>query len=104
VFLRTACESQREFPDFPEMSTKQFSIQVDEKVISGLEDVCVGAHMRHTAYAGLILARFAELRPEFALDALTAIPKEFFRRGPGRPPSAARGPAVDSPAFAQNPG
>ena len=56
--------------------------------------VAAGANLEKNQYASLVAARFAELRPEFALHALTAIPKEFFRGKPGRPlGSIAQGPA-----------
>ena len=81
---------------------KTYGVTLDTEVIDNLEKVSTGAHLSHTAFAAMILARFADLKPEFALDALTAIPKEFFKRGPGRPPSAARTPVQNEPAMAEN--
>jgi hypothetical protein len=70
------------------MPKKPFTVQLDTKVISNLESVAGGCHLEDTKYATLVLNALSELRPEYALHALTAIPKEYFRAKPGRPPSA----------------
>lgn len=82
---------------------KTFAVTLDTAVIDELVRVSGGAHMHHAAYAAVILSRFADLKTEFALDALTAIPKEFFRGRPGRPAAASRGSVQNEPALAENP-
>lgn len=44
-------------------------------------------NLEPTMFAPVILGKFSQLKPEFALAALGSIPQEYFKRGPGRPPS-----------------
>ena len=68
------------------MSKKPFTIQMDIEKLRALEKVADDVYaMEKTTYAATILSRFADLKPEFALDALASIPKEFFKSRPGRP-------------------
>ena len=64
---------------------KPFTVRLDPSSLDSLEKVASGYGMEPTTYAATVLAKFADLKPEFALDALTAIPKEFFKTRPGRP-------------------
>lgn len=66
---------------------KPFTSRLDATAIDSLGKVAQTYGMEPTAYAAMVLSRFSELKPEFALDALTAIPKEFFKARPGRPPA-----------------
>jgi len=68
---------------------KPITVRLEESSIDSLEKVANAYGMEPTAYGALILARFSELKPEFALDALTAIPKDFFKSRPGRPTTRA---------------
>jgi hypothetical protein len=76
---------------------KPFTVRVEESSLSSLEKVAATYGMEATTYGATIIARFADLKPEFALHALTAIPKEYFRAGPGRPSTAASRTNTDSP-------
>lgn len=81
------------------MSKKPFTIQMDQDKLNALEKVAEDVFaMEKTTYAVTVLSRFADLKPEFALDALASIPKEFFKSRPGRP--AAR-PTLPEPHTAQ---
>ena len=64
---------------------KPFYIRMEEQAVAELTKVAKTYDMEPNAYAAMIVARFADLKPEFALDALTAIPKEFFKPRAGRP-------------------
>jgi len=67
---------------------KPFYIRMNEEAVESLGKVAKTFDMEPNAYAAMVMARFADLKPEFALDALTAIPKDFFKARPGRPPTA----------------
>ncbi|HWA88116.1 MAG TPA: hypothetical protein VG710_17940 [Opitutus sp.] len=69
------------------MAKKGYNIRVDEEVITNLEGVAEAQHMDASKFAAVVISKFSDLKPEHGLDALASIPKEFFRRGPGRPPS-----------------
>ncbi len=79
------------------MKTKPFTIQMETKALEAFYDVAQVNHLKPQAYAVTALAKLSQLKPEFALDALAAIPKEYFKRGPGRP-SATAHPAHRNPA------
>ena len=70
------------------MSKKGFNIRVEESTIDHLSEIGTYAGMDKNAYAAMVLNTFARLRPEHALDAIPSIPKQYFRRGPGRPTTA----------------
>ena len=74
------------------MATKPFTVQLDTEVIEALEQVADGSNTRATQYATLVLNTLSKLKPDFALHAITAIPKDYFRARPGRPVSK---PPVD---------
>ena len=57
--------------------------------INDLDKIARTYDMEANAYSAMVLARFADLKPEFALDALTSIPKDFFKSRPGRPTTSA---------------
>ena len=85
------------------MSTKKpFTTRIDTSVRDNFQKVAAAHHMDDTVFAALWISRLSELKPEHALDALTAIPKEFFRGRPGRPPSRTSDPTTDSAAVPQN--
>ncbi len=67
---------------------RAFSVRMDETDISQLAKVADTYGMEPNAFGAMVLARFASLKPEFALDALTSIPKDFFKARPGRPATA----------------
>ncbi|HEX2101667.1 MAG TPA: hypothetical protein VHF69_13425 [Candidatus Synoicihabitans sp.] len=67
------------------MPKKQEVFFLDPEVLPNLEKVAKYAHMEPKHYGALWLSRLSDLKPEYALDALTAIPKEFFKGRPGRP-------------------
>lgn len=72
------------------MSKKPFTIQMDAEKLKSLEKVAEDVFaMEKTTYAVMVLSRFADLKPEFALDALASIPKDFFKARPGRPTTRA---------------
>lgn len=68
---------------------KPFYTRLDEKVRDDLGDVANGVRLDSQEYAQVALNTLSKLKPEFALHALTSIPKEYFRPGPGRPPASA---------------
>lgn len=71
------------------MSNVPFTVKLTAETRNDLEKVASAYGMRDTEYAKMILGRLSRLKPEFALDALSAIPKEFFRQPVGRPTTAA---------------
>lgn len=79
------------------MKKKSFTVRLDHHDVDSLGKVADTYGMEPTQYAAAVLTRFADLKPEFALHALTAIPKEYFRPGPGRPPASATRSDVDVP-------
>lgn len=85
------------------MATKPFTAHLDPEVIANFEKVAEHAHTRATFFAAQLIGRFSELKPEHALDALGSIPKEYFRRGPGRPPATRDAAQRDGAALTQNP-
>lgn len=68
---------------------KNFGIRLEASQLEAFGKVAAGYHMEPTTYASTIISRFADLKPEFALDALASIPKEFFKGKPGRPSAVA---------------
>lgn len=71
------------------MAKKPVTLFVDANVLADLETVACGTHhLDGKKYGALALSRLSQLKPEFALEALTSIPREYFKRGPGRPSSA----------------
>lgn len=77
------------------MASQRITITVGENVADKLEEVAQGMHLTRELYGKLALSRLADLKPERALDALAGIPKEYFRRGPGRPSSSPATPQGD---------
>ena len=67
--------------------TKQFTVRLEPEVIDSFNTVAEAAHLKGTAYAAAVIGKLSQLRPEFALHAISSIPQEYFKRGPGRPPS-----------------
>lgn len=76
---------------------RQFTIRLEESTVERLEKVGEPFGMTSQSYAATIMSRLADLKPEFALHALTAIPKEYFRAGPGRPPASTSRTDANSP-------
>ena len=64
---------------------KAFYVRLEENTVADLTKISATYHIEPTAYGAMVLAKFSELKPEFALHALTAIPKEYFRTSTGRP-------------------
>ena len=77
------------------MSKKVLSVYMETEAIAAIAKVAEGAHLDGTKYAAMVLGKFSDLRPEHALDAIAAIPKDFFRRGPGRPTAATSGSQIE---------
>jgi hypothetical protein len=67
------------------MSKIPFTIRLDEHVREAFEKLAATNHMDATTFAALWLSKLSELKAEHALDALTSIPKEYFKARPGRP-------------------
>lgn len=67
------------------MKKKKLILSVPEEALSNFETIAARAHLTPTEYGALVISRLSDLRPERALSALTAIPDDFFKRGPGRP-------------------
>jgi len=72
-------------------------VRMNIDAINDLDKIARTYDMEANAYGAMVLARFADLKPEFALDALTAIPKDFFKGRPGRPTTGASITAGDKP-------
>jgi len=79
---------------------RQYTIRLEESTVERLEKIGEPYGMTAQTYGTTIMSRLADLKPEFALHALTAIPKEYFRAGPGRPTTPATRPdaSVGQPA------
>lgn len=67
---------------------KAFTVRLEDTALISLGKVANTYGMEPTTYGAAVLSRFADLKPEFALDALASIPKEFFKSRPGRPPAS----------------
>ena len=77
------------------MKKTQFNFAIAEDVLASFERVAAHDHMDKTDYARLLISRFSNLKPEYALAALTAIPKDYFYSKGGRPTTSASGPDRD---------
>ncbi len=62
-------------------------LSVPAEALENFAAIAARAHLTPTEYGALVISRLSDLRPERALSALTAIPDDFFKRGPGRPPA-----------------
>jgi hypothetical protein len=62
-----------------------FTVRLSSDALDAFAKVAEAAHLDPTQFGAQIIARFGDLKPEFALMALAAIPKEFFKGRPGRP-------------------
>jgi hypothetical protein len=69
------------------MAKKTLQLLMDERDIQLLENLAGAAGMDRPTYCRTILARFARLKREYALEAITGIPREYFKGLPGRPTS-----------------
>lgn len=69
------------------MKKAKITLSIPESALENFTNLAERAHLTPTEYGALVLSRFSDLRPERALAALTAIPDDFFKRGPGRPPA-----------------
>jgi hypothetical protein len=67
------------------MKNEKFTVPLPEHVIDAFSKIAEAQHMRPTFFAALCLSKLSDLKAEHALDALTAIPKEYFKGRPGRP-------------------
>jgi hypothetical protein len=81
------------------MPKKTFSVQLDQEVITKLADVTDADHVTPTGYATIVLSKLSDLKPGRALDAIAAIPKDFFRPRRGRPAASSQ-TAPESPQSA----
>jgi hypothetical protein len=72
------------------MATKKarLTLFLPHSDIDQFSHVAGGACLTAAKFAAMIVTKFGRLKPEFALEALTSIPKEYFRPGPGRPRTA----------------
>lgn len=75
---------------------KPFSVRMEEEDIKELQKLGEPYGMEATQLGAVILSRWASLKREKALHALTAIPDEFFKPRAGRP--ATRTASADSDA------
>jgi hypothetical protein len=69
-------------------SRKVIGASVTPEVYDAFAKVADAAHLTPTGFAALLISRYSELKQEFALHALTAIPQELFKARPGRPPKS----------------
>jgi len=67
------------------MKNERFTMALPQHVTENLSRNAEAQHMKMTAYAALCLSKLSDLKAEHALDAITAIPKEYFKGRPGRP-------------------
>jgi len=72
------------------MATIPLQIRVKEEVLNEVERVANAAGIERNDYILLWLGRIAQIKLDYGLDALTSIPKEFFKTRPGRPTTASR--------------
>jgi len=77
-----------------------FNIRLERQVIEDLERIGTAHGMDKNSYARLILSKFSQLKREHALDAITTIPKEFFRQRGGRPLSLKKDELAEAPPSA----
>jgi len=77
------------------MATKKkvLALYLDEETINSFERVASASHLDKNSFGALLVSRFSELKLEHGLDALTAIPKDFFRGRPGRPSASEKSAA-----------
>jgi hypothetical protein len=59
--------------------SKQVNLRLDRSKWDSFEVVASGSHLIPTKYAVVCLSVISDLKPEHALDALSSIPKEYFR-------------------------
>jgi len=62
--------------------SKQVNFRIDRSKWTQFETVATGAHLVPNKYAAVCLSVFSDLKPEHALDALSSIPKAYFRQSP----------------------
>lgn len=67
------------------MSKKGYNLRLDTRVMDNVEAVANAAGMDRNDYVALWLGRIANLKLDCGLDALTSIPKDFFKSHGGRP-------------------
>lgn len=67
-----------------------YTIFIEKEAAESLDAIGDTQHLDGKKYAALIVSKFSDLKPEHGLDALSAIPKDLFRRGPGRPSTSTR--------------
>ncbi len=67
--------------------SEKLTLSIPEEAYANFVAVAERAHLTPHQYGALVISRLSDLRPERALSALTAIPDDFFKRGPGRPPA-----------------
>jgi len=80
-------------PDFHylHMANKRITLCIEESALANLEKVADADHMDATKFGALVLSKLSDLAPGRGLDAISAIPKDYFRKRPGRPSAAAAG-------------
>jgi len=84
-------------------STKKIlPVYLDSHSMRELEAVAAEAHLTKNSFAALVLSRFADLKHEAGLHALTAIPKDLFKAPRGRPPSASGRTDPHQPALVEH--
>ncbi len=71
------------------MATKKkvLAVYLDEQTIRDFDKVAEAVHLDKNSFGALLISRFAELKLEHGLDAVTSIPREYFKARPGRPSS-----------------
>jgi hypothetical protein len=67
------------------MAKKSLQIRIDEEILNDIEKVANAAGMERNDYAALWLRKVSQLKLDYGLDALTSIPKDFFKSHGGRP-------------------
>ncbi len=77
---------------------QQFYLTLSKNVVENLTKVAEANHMEVKPYAALWLGRICDLKAEHALDALAAIPKEYFKARPGRPANGPHRSDLHEPA------
>lgn len=79
---------------------KPYVIFLDQSVVDSIAEVAAANYLDDKKFAALCISKLSSLKPEYGLDALSAIPKNFFRQSQRTPSSRATGSDASSPAAA----
>lgn len=63
---------------------KTLSLYLEEETLRDFEKLAEACHLDKNSFGALLISRFADLKLEHGLDALTSIPKEYFKARAGR--------------------